>query len=376
VKVAGRGLITRAVGLALAMLALAEACAPPPVIMTKTEAADLLVASEMREEGSSVWAINPSNLQDKRLLGSFPHQPGFPLRGSISPDGAAIALSLLPPGADRFSGARLIVMAKDGSSQKVMEEGIDYDILPVWSPDSQQLAFVKRAAPAAAGAGTGAAEVPAPSPSEVYASGVDGKSRRLLFKDSQSLDLYLVGWSLNGKTIIYRRFTSAGDQLWSFDLASGQSQSLSTLSKAPAYGVRLSPDGASVIASVRQDTGFDVVSQSLEGRDRRVLSKANRSVSSPLFAPDGRRVAFDVEPLQQGVPSVGMMEVGGEAVTQLSSPAGGKDIPLSFSPDGDWLLVRHSQDGRARSFLLRVSDGAKEYLDATYWLEPLGWIRG
>ncbi|MDO8688497.1 MAG: hypothetical protein Q7R39_00545 [Dehalococcoidia bacterium] len=362
--------------LALMVLMLPVACAPPPVITTKTVAGDLLVASEMREEGSSVWAINPSNLQDKRLLGSFPHQPGFPLRGSVSPDGSSIALSLLPPGADRFSGARLIIMAKDGSSQKVLEEGIDYDILPVWSPDSQQLAFVKRAPPAPDGAATGAAEVPALSPSEVYASSLDGKSRRLLFKDSQSLDLYLVGWPLNGKSIIYRRFTSAGDQLWAFDLASGQSQSLSTLSKAPAYGVRLSPDGASVVASVRQDTGFDVVSQSLEGQNRRVLSKANRSASNPLFAPDGRRVAFDVEPLQPGAASVGIMDVGGEAVTQLSSPAGGKDIPLSFSPDGNWLLVRHSQDGRTQPFLLRVSDGVKEYLDAAYWLEPIGWTKG
>ncbi|MDP2660027.1 MAG: hypothetical protein Q8R28_04800 [Dehalococcoidia bacterium] len=363
--------------LTLVVLALPMACSPPAVTRTKTVAENLLVASEMREEGSTVWAINPSNLQDKRLLGSFHHQPGFPLRGSVSPDGASIALSLLPPGADRFSGARLVVMAKDGSSQTPLEEGIDYDVLPVWSPDSQQLAFVKRAAPAPAGEAAGASEVlPAPSPTEVYASSLDGKSRRLLFKDSQSLDLYLVGWPLNGKSIIYRRFTSAGDQLWSFDLASGQSQSLSTLSKAPAYGVRLSPDGASVVASVRQEAGFDVVSQSLEGQNRRVLSKANRTASNPLFAPDGRRVAFDAEPLQQGASSVGIMDVGAEAVTQLSSPAGGKDIPLSFSPDGNWLLVRHSQDGRAQNFLLRVSDGVKEYLDAAYWLEPVGWIKG
>lgn len=377
---AGSILNRRALGLLLAVAALllSASCGPPPVTRTKTTSVpsvNLLVVSEMREEGSTLWAINPANIQDKRLMGSFPHQPGFPLMGVISPDGASIALVQLPPGADRFSGARLLIVSKDGVNQRALEEGIDYDILPVWSPDSRELVFVKRAGPAAAGAPVAPEAPPAPPPTEVYAIGADGKNRRLLFMDSQSLDLYLVGWHKDGKRIIYRRFTAAGDELWAFNLSNGQPQALSTLSTTPAYGVRISPDGTAVVASVLQDKAYNVVSQSLEGQSRKVLSKGNRRPSSPLFAPDGRRIAFDVEPPQQGA-AVGIMDAGAETITRLSSPSGGKEIPLTFSPDGEWLLIRHSQDGRTRALLLRMKDGTKEFLDTAYWVEPIGWIKG
>lgn len=365
----------RVLTLLLAAAILSTACTTPVVTQPRSAASgpNLLVVAEMREESSSVWAINPINLADKRLLGTFPHQSGFPIHGIVSPDGGLIAMVLLPAGADRFSGARLMVMAKDGSNQKVLEEGVDYDILPAWSPDGRELAFLKRAGTAGA---QGPAEAPPASPpTQVYAIAADGKNRRLLFMDSQSLDLFLVGWHQDGKRLIYRKFTSAGDQLWSYTLQGGQFQALGSLGKAPAYGVRLSPDGNSLVASVRQDAGFDVISQSLDGQNRRVLSSGNLRPSNPLFAPDGRRIAFDVELPQQGA-AVGVMEAGAEAVSRLSSPSGGKEVPMAFSPDGEWLLERHIQEGRTRALLLRIRDGTKQYLDTAYWIEPLGWTKG
>lgn len=373
---------SRTAGWLLAFLALALviSCQPPPLTQSRLQAgtANLLILSEMREEGSTLWAFNPANLQDKRVLGSLPHQPGFPLRGAMSPDGRLMALVQLPPGAERFTGARLVLMNKDGTGQKTLEDGVDYDILPLWSPDSRELVFVKRSGPAPAPAGPpGAAETPpAAPPAEVYAMGSDGKNRRLLLKDSQSLDLYLVAWQRDGKRVVFRRFTTGGDELWALDMAGGQTQRLSSLSRAPAFGVQLSPDGTSVIASVRgEDSGYQVISQSLDGQSRRVLSKGNRGPSNAVYAPDGRRVAFDVEPPQQGA-ALGVMEAGGDTITRLSSPTGGKEVPLSFSPDGEWLLVRHLQEGRARALILRMRDGVKEYLETAYWVEPVGWTKG
>lgn len=366
--------------IAAVILLTAASCQTQPLTRTQSGAAATrasLVVSEMREEGSTVWAVNPTNIQDKRVLGSFPHQPGFPLRGSISPDERILALVQLPPGADRFTGARLLLMNNDGSGQRVLEEGIDYDILPLWSPDSKELAFVKRSGlpTPAAGAAAAAQALPAALLAEVYVSGADGKNRRLLFKDSQSLDLYLVAWTNDGKRLVYRRFSDAGDEVWAFDMTVGQSQRLSSLGRAPAYGVRLSPDGGSIVASVRQNNSYDVISQTLDGQNRRVLSKGNRSSSSPIFAPDGRRIAFDVEPPQQGA-AVGIMETGADTISRLSSPAGGKEVPLLFSPDGEWLLVRHYQEGRSRAFIMRIKDGLKEYLETAYWVEPIGWVKG
>ncbi len=366
--------------LAVLALGLGVSCQPPPLTQSRlqTGIANLVIISEMREEGSTIWAINPADLLDKRLLASFPHQSGFPLRGAISPDGRSMALVQLPPGAERFSGARVVVMNKDGTGQRTLEDGIDYDITPLWSPDSRELVFVKRSGqPQAPGGAPGAAEVPPPAPSaEVYAVGSDGNNRRLLFKDAQSLDLYLVAWQKDGKRVILRRFLTTGDELWALDLAGSPLQRLSVLSRTPAYGVGLSPDGASVIASVRQDdSSYDVISQSMDGQSRRVLSKGNRRPSNAIFAPDGRRIAIDVEPPQQGA-ALGIMEAGADTITRLSSPSGGKEVPLTFSPDGEWLLVRHLQEGRARALILRIRDGTKEYLETAYWVEPIGWTKG
>lgn len=363
----------------LAALLLASAsCQPPPLIQSQSRAASVawLVVSEMREESSTVWAVNVANLQDKRVLASFPHQPGFPIRGAVSPDGGSIALVQLPPGADRFSGARLLVMGADGSGQRVLEERVDYDVLPQWSPDGKEVAFLRRSQPTPPAAAPGGAEAPpaAPAP-QVYAVGADGKNRRLLFQDAQALDLYLVAWHPDGRRLLYRRFSGAGDELWAFDLVAGRAQLLSKLSQVPVYGVHLSPDGVGLVASVRQGDSYDVISQSLAGQDRRVLSQGNRRPSNPLYTPDGRRIAFDTE-LPQQASAVGIMEAGAQSITRLSSPEGGKEVPLLFSPDGERLLLRHDQDGRARTLILRLKDGAKEYLDTAYWVEPIGWPKG
>ena len=379
----GKAQTARAAILVLVVLtlALAASCRPDPVTQSLSKyravPSPLLIVSEMREEGSTVWAVNPANLTDRRVLGTFPHQPGFPIRGAISPDELSVALVQLPPGADRFTGARLLMMNSDGTGLRTLEEGVDYDVQPPWSPDSRELAFVKRPARTGSGAGgPGVSEAPPPAtlPAEVYAIGLDGKDRRILFSENESFDLYLVGWHRDGNRLIYRRFTSAGDELWVYELASGGSKLLSNLSRSPAYGVRLAPDGASIAASVRRDDSYEVVSQALEGQGRRVLSRGNRRPSNTVFAHDGRRLAFDTE-TQQGT-AVGIMEAGAETITRLSSPAGGKEVPLLFSPDGQWLLVRHHQDGRARVLILRMKDGAKEYLETAYWVEPIGWTKG
>jgi Tol biopolymer transport system component len=260
------------------------------------------------------------------------------------------------------------VVNPDGTGQRLLEEGIDYDILPQWSPDSRELAFVKH---------HGIGPPGTPATTQVYIIGVDGNDRRLLLEDKEALDLYLVGWRPDGRQLIYHRFVPEGDQLWTFDLKEGRASLVTTLSRTPAYGVHLSPKGDRVVASLRQGRGsFAVVSVGLEDQPRESISEGNRKPSNAIFSPDGQRIAYDTDPGEQQPRSLQLLEVATSNVVLLAANDGSKDVPLSFSPDGRWLLVRQHQKERAPLYLLELEKGTKEYVVSNYWVEPIGWTRG
>jgi len=182
-----------------------------------------------------------------------------------SPDGSRIAFD-----SDRDGERGVYVAARDGSNVHRIS-GPGYAAIPTWSPDGQQLAFVR-------------GEPNRPRVWNLWLTALaTGETRRLTnFRDGQTWN---ASWFPDGKAVAYTH----EDRLTVLNLADGHSRTFRSplpgrLIRAPA----VSPDGRHVIFQVSRH-GAWLVDLS-DGSMRCVLT--DPTAEEFAWSPDGRRVAF------------------------------------------------------------------------------------
>jgi len=182
-----------------------------------------------------------------------------------SPDGSRIAFD-----SDRDGERGVYVAARDGSNVHRIS-GPGYAAIPTWSPDGQQLAFVR-------------GEPNRPRVWNLWLKALaTGETRRLTnFRDGQTWN---ASWFPDGKAVAYTH----EDRLTVLNLADGHSRTFRSplpgrLIRTPA----VSPDGRHVIFQVSRH-GAWLVDLS-DGSMRCVLT--DPTAEEFAWSPDGRRVAF------------------------------------------------------------------------------------
>lgn len=103
-----------------------------------------------RESGAVedvIWSISPTDLGTKTQLAVIPHREGFPIRASVSPDGTFLVYLSLPElavSADSSQAeAYVIDLTMATEPAKKIAEFVDYNFIPLWSPDSG-LVYMRR----------------------------------------------------------------------------------------------------------------------------------------------------------------------------------------------------------------------------------------
>src|SRR5207237_5054324 len=112
-------------------------------------------------------------------------------------------------------------------------------------------------------------------------------------------------------------------------------------------GVDLSPDGKRVAVHVHDGTGGDNwFFDSAQGRMQRLTFDAAQDNSSPLWSPDGARIAFASR--RNGKWGLYLKPVDGSASEELITESEPPKAPISWSPDGKllvyWVLDPQTRD--------------------------------
>lgn len=306
---------------------------------------------------------------DARTVATVAHAEGFGIYAALSPDGQRVAYTVVPPTEGEpsvDSPAELRIIQADTGDQ-VLATGADLLVPPVWSPESDAVVF-RRSVPAEGSAGT----------FDLVRIDLAGNETTLV---SSTAGLFPIGYAEGD--LYYAAVSPSGTDLYRYD---GGPVFVAHLSDDVARDWRLSPDGTKLAYLVMQERNgafgstvrvYDLTGAGLGGfavlNDR---DAAGPDEFGPIWNPTTGGLTLGR--LEETAPS-SMVEVGPDGTERaVSTTDRGFDVPVSWSPDGSYLIFRWflgdsaESAGPSRLHLL-APDGERQLLSINSDIQIIGW---
>ncbi|MBN8212379.1 MAG: PD40 domain-containing protein [Xanthomonadales bacterium] len=346
------------------------------------------------EQKLPVW---PVSVIDKVASPPYLRIASLPMseeKPTLSPDGSLVAYTRSVEGAE---SAVLMLQTSAAVSPRALTEPVEkqFDLMPAWSPDGRQIAFVRiggdrclvMAIPAAGGAarelgeciggeahslawfpdgkalvGAGRAkhaaspEVDKPAVDKaLYRMALDGgRWERIAYTKAPSDEDLLPAVSPDGRWIAFQRNVSLAD-LWRIPAGGGEAQRLTDL-RTNIYGLAWTPDSSGLLFARYIDGKVVMSKLSLQnGRISDYLGGDN-SVMYPSVSKGAGVVAFEVEETRSRVRRVAVAD-GAKAMSTarvLFDSAGSSLLP-SIAPDGRQVMFVSDRTGDMRLWWLDQS---------------------
>jgi Tol biopolymer transport system component len=358
----------------------------PAFAASSQSEAPRIVYTQFGLQRDTIWAADPDEPANRNSLAVVDHAEGYGIFAALSPDGARVAYTVLPPDERRPSAdapAELWVMDIDGGNARLLASDVDLLITPVWSADSTSL-VVRRSTSVEDAAGS----------FELVYVELAGRVSTLL---SASAGLFPIGFTSDGASLYYAQVSSQGTDLGSVSLAGGRGELIAELSDDISRDWHLSADGTRLAyLAIRDDgTGFSARVLDLSGaasgqadgggkpslgtlatlnnRDEDAADEFN-----PIWHPNGQNLTLGRIDRAGSSPAVNLRAADGK-LRALAAPQGGFDVPLSWSDDGGYLAVRSFEGSSATeagaSYVTVVgSEGSRRQLSSSSDLMVIGWL--
>ena len=231
-----------------------------------TAAAQERIAFTVNEPGwgsdYEIYSMNPDGTDDRNLT----MNPTWDEDAAWSPDMQTIAFTT----DHRPAGSGIFLMNADGSDVRFLTEGQD----PAWSPDGSLIAYLVQNKP------NGSVDL--------YVMNADGtKPRKRTVEGVRSQ--WVPTWSPDGLRIAFMGYTNVGG----IYVMSSEGDDADLI--APNTVVSMldwSPDGRFLLASVFDETDYDIYRIDADGGNLTLLTSSEGYDKYARWSPDGRRIAF------------------------------------------------------------------------------------
>lgn len=301
------------------------------------------------------------------------HEPDFLPRAALSPDGRWLAYTWLPEGSrDAGRAGRLGLLDLTSGAKAQLAANVDLRASPLWSSGSNAVLFRRT---------YWSEDAATRVELRALAIGEPGEGRLVVVEEAHTLVPLL--WSPDG-TLLYGRW-GAGVDLRRIEPGAPAPLTVARLSDGPAHNLSLSPDEQTA-AYTRPlgrgspgQHGLFLVSLNT-GAVRHVWSEASDHMN-PVWRPDAQSVTIATRTPAGALASLrsdnDLLEAQPSTVDVW--PQGRLEVPLRWSPDGRWLVIRSLQGADSLALteeelvLIDAASGARQPIRGPGYTAFVGW---
>ncbi|MCY3721193.1 MAG: hypothetical protein OXG97_03125 [Candidatus Poribacteria bacterium] len=228
----------------------------------------------------------------------------------------------------RDGNREIYLMNPDGTQQVNISRNKADDVAPIWSPTGEQILF---ASDRDRFLGSW----------DLYLMDPDGKNVRSVFE--KSADRRHPVWSFDGRHIAYTKIEQ-GEWFVYIATMDGREEEEVAIGSLSDW----SPDGAEItFLSGAFDEPRRISLLKVRSRKQTFLPfpKVPMWVRSPVWSPNGEKIAFAWRPEGFEVETIYIMNRDGTEVQQIVAPQGSSAGEPAWSPVGNALLYIHADDG-------------------------------
>jgi Tol biopolymer transport system component/serine/threonine protein kinase len=297
------------------------------------------------EDGAvAIWSVPILGGEEHRLLslGQIP----FPPRWDWSADGKWIAFRDMPP---KDEPCRIVLVSPETGERHALTSPADNlggsngpgDSEPAFSPDGQDVAFIRRSSLV-----SGDIYI-------VHATG--GEPRRVTFDNE---DITTCGWTADGREIIFSSNPVGrnASSLWRISASGGVAEQIA-VAGYDVISPHVSHQG-NRLAYVQQSGEMNIYRVVVSDRGGfgppTKLIASTRNDSAPQFSPDGRRITFQSD--RSGANEIYICDSDGSNTVQVTALQKSASHP-AWSPDGRQICFDFVQERRAHVFVVSA-DGS------------------
>ncbi len=174
--------------------------------------------------------------------------------------------------------------------------------------------------------------------SRIFTMNFDGSNQQIITEPFSGNDNSPV-WSPNGQEIAFIRYANSRSTIHIVNISSGNIRTVATLTQSYVRSLSWSPDGTKIAFERKPSTNPVPVIQVINANTGMFQSTLNpSSVGSPAFSPDGTKIAFIKYSLLNQPPGrIALMNPDGTNVSFLTGISNPFFNDVSWSPDSSYL---------------------------------------
>ncbi len=177
-------------------------------------------------------------------------------------------------------------------------------------------------------------------------------------------------FSPDGTRIIYTSYETGFPRVTVIDVATLQRQTVGGVDQNMSFAPRFSPDGGRVVYSAEVAGNTDLYSLDLASGQTSRLTNAPSIETAPSFSPDGSRIVFESD--RSGQPQLYVMSASGGEGSRISFGDGRYGTPV-WSPRGDFIAFTKQNAGRFHIGVMRDNGSEERLLTGAFLDEGPTW---
>jgi Tol biopolymer transport system component len=303
----------------------------------------------------------------------FDHAADTLPTGSLSPDGAQIALLIAEEEDGGDSAQSLWLLRTDGSYfQRASEKPCSWF---TWRQDSQALALFNQTTP----------EQGYPSKIRIDKLNLASQETTLIMEESTELDVKPLGWASGGEEFVFMSLSSGGNwSVFSIKIESGVRIERFNLPDTDLLrNAWLSPSGTFILMDVIRNDQARLLLSSLDGGQQAEIASVGIGLFTipppftAVWSPDGQRILINQLTTDHSGTTWKTYELKGVPGKPIDLGVVDPNHylrPLAWSPDGEWLVMAELPFPFARLYIKQIDANDRLGLSLEKRSNQAGWL--